>query len=146
MLPDLHINYLAIITCVVVSMPLGFAWFGPLFGLSWAKEMGLDAKPEPAPKEMIKSLSLYALGSLLMAFVLAHSIEIWRPSTWHAGSDSAHWVYGVNAAFWNWLGFFLPLQMGRVAWEFRRWKLVLINSSFDITRLMLFGLILAYWR
>ncbi len=146
MLPDLDINYLAIVVCVVLSMPLGFLWFGPLFGLAWTKEMGMESKPEPAPKEMAKSLSLYAMGSLLIAFVLAHSIEIWRPSTWNVGQDDPAWVYGANAAFWNWLGFLLPLQIGRVAWEFRGWKLVMINSGFDITRLMLFGLILAYWH
>ncbi|MBC8284839.1 MAG: DUF1761 domain-containing protein [Nitrospinae bacterium] len=146
MVPDIHINYFAIIICVVVSMPLGFLWFGPWFGLSWAKEMGLQEKPEPTPREMIKPLGLYALGSLLIAFVLAHSIEIWRPSTWNAGVDSPDWVYGLNAAFWTWLGFFIPLQLGRVAWEFRRWKLVFINSTFDFTRLLIFGLILAYWK
>jgi hypothetical protein len=146
MLPDLHINYLAIATCVVVSMPLGFLWFGPVFGLSWAKEMGFESKPQPDGKAMAKSMVLYLLGSLLIAFVLAHSIEIWRPSTWHAGTDGADWIYGANAAFWNWIGFFIPLQIGRVAWEFKGWKLVAINSSFDLTRLMLFGMILAYWR
>ena len=146
MLPDLPINYLAIIVCVAVAMPLGFLWFGPLLGKAWAKEMGLESKPEPSKQEMMKSLGLYAFGSLLMAFVLAHSIEIWRPSTWHAGTDDADWLYGVNAAFWNWLGFIVPLQIGRVAWEFKGWKLVAINSSFYLTLLMIFGLILAYWR
>ena len=146
MLPDLHINYLAIAACVVVAMPLGFLWFGPFFGLAWAKEMGFENKPKPNSKAMMKSLALYAFGSILMAFVLAHSIEIWRPSTWHAGTDGADWLYGVNAAFWNWLGFIVPLQIGRMAWEFKGWKLVVINSSFYLTLLMIFGLILAYWR
>jgi hypothetical protein len=61
-------------------------------------------------------------------------------------TDLAPWIYGLNAAFWNWLGFFLPVQMGRVAWEMKRWGLVVINSSFDLVRLLLFGLILAYWQ
>ena len=78
--------------------------------------------------------------------MLAHSIAVWRPSTWNAGVDATLWVYGVNAAFWTWIGFFLPLQMGRVAWEQKGWGLVAINASFDLTRLMIFGMILAYWQ
>jgi hypothetical protein len=35
------------------------------------------------------------------------------------------------------------VQMNRVAWEMKRWGLVLINSTFDLTRLILFGLILS---
>jgi hypothetical protein len=36
--------------------------------------------------------------------------------------------------------------MNRVAWEMKRCGLVLINASFDLTRLLLFGLILSYWQ
>ena len=44
------------------------------------------------------------------------------------------------------VGFFLPLQIGRVAWEQRRWGLVAINGAFDLVRLRLFATILSYWR
>lgn len=146
MQPDLSINYLAVIACVVVAMPLGFLWFGPLFGKTWARHMGLGDIPQPAGGAMAKSMVIYAVGSLLIAWVLAHSIEVWRPSTWHVGEDQAAWIYGVNGAVWTWLGFFLPLQMGRVAWEQRSWALVGINGTFDLVRLLIFGLLLAYWR
>jgi hypothetical protein len=36
--------------------------------------------------------------------------------------------------------------MNRVAWEMKGWGLVLINASFDLTRLILFGFILSYWQ
>ena len=146
MQPEISINYLAIVLCVLVALPIGFLWFGPLFGRPWAKLMGLEDIEQPGGAAMAKSMLIYALGSLLLAWVLVHSIEVWRPSAWNAGTDDAPWVYGANAAFWTWLGFFLPLQMGRVAWEQRGWGLVVINASFDLTRLMIFGLILAYWR
>ena len=55
-------------------------------------------------------------------------------------------MYGLNAAVWTWIGFFVPLQIGRVAWEKRGWGLVAINSSFDLVRLLIFGMILAYWQ
>ncbi|MDO8488446.1 MAG: DUF1761 family protein [bacterium] len=35
------VNYLAILAAAVLSMVLGFLWFGPLFGQTWMKLMGL---------------------------------------------------------------------------------------------------------
>jgi len=62
------------------------------------------------------------------------------------GPDMPGWAYALNGAIWTWLGFFLPLQMGRVAWEQKGWGLVAINASFDLTRLLVFAFILSYWR
>ena len=145
--PTIDINYLAVLACVVASMPLGAFWFGPGFGKAWAAEMGYDPNmPKPDGKFMAKAMSITLLGNLLIAFVLTHSALIWRPSTWGGSPDMADWIYGLNAAIWTWLGFFLPMQMNRVAWEMKRWKLVGINASHDLVRLTLFGMILAYWR
>ena len=142
--PDIAVNYLAVAACVVAAMPVGFLWFGPVFGKAWAKGMGMeDVKPDGAA--MAKSMIIFAVGNLLIAFVLAHSLAIWRPSTWGAGEDAGAYVFALNAALWTWVGFFVPLQIGRVAWEMRGWKLVAINASFDLTRLMIFAFILAYW-
>lgn len=146
MQPQITANFLAILVCVIAAMPLGFLWFGPLFGKKWAKEMGIPFEEKPDGKTMAKSMAIYLFGSLLTIWVLAHTIPVWMPSTWGVGEDAALWVYAINGAFWNWLGFFLPLQMGRVAWEGRSWRLVLINSSFDFTRLMAFSFILTYWK
>ncbi len=71
---------------------------------------------------------------------------MWRPSTWGLGPDRAALTYAWEGAFWTWLGFFLPLQLGRVAWEGRGWGLVAINAGFDFVRLASFAAILAYWR
>ena len=146
MVPEFTINYVAVIACVVAGMPVGYLWFGPLFGKPWARHMGFADMQPPGGSAMAKSMALYALGSFLIAFVLAHSIVIWQPSTWGGGDDQAAWVYGLNGAAFTWLGFFLPIQIGRVAWEMKTWGLVAINAGFDLTRLLLFGMILAYWQ
>lgn len=144
MMPTITVNYLAVLVCAMAAMPVGFLWFGPLFGKTWARHMGFG---EMQPRgNMAKAMTIFFVGNLLIAFVLAHSIEVWQASSWGLSPDRAPWIYGLNAAVWTWLGFFLPVQMGRVAWEMKRWGLVLINSSFDLTRLLLFALILAYWQ
>ena len=97
--PEIAVNYLAVIACVVAAMPVGFLWFGPLFGKAWAKAMGMeDVKPDGA--DMAKSMIIYAVGNLLIAFVLAHSLAIWRPSTWGAGQDVGAYIYALNVALW----------------------------------------------
>jgi hypothetical protein len=147
MMPQFTINYLALGACVLSAMLLGFLWFGPIFGKAWAKRMGLEQMKPPGPAAMVRALLLYALGSLLIAWVLAHGIAVWRPSSWNAGAvDAADWIYGLNGAGWTWLGFFVPLQLGRVAFEQRTWGLVAINAGYDLFRLLVFGMILAHWR
>ncbi len=37
-------NYLAIITGTVLSMILGFVWYGPLFGKKWKELAGANDK------------------------------------------------------------------------------------------------------
>lgn len=147
-MPAITVNYLAVLVCAIVAMPVGFLWFGPVFGAPWARHMGMDRMSPPDSGTMAKSMGIFFIGNLLMAFVLAHTIQVWQPSSWGTGQENvpSTFVYGFNAAFWTWLGFFLPVQMGRVAWEMKGWGLVVINSGFDLVRLMLFGLILAYWQ
>ena len=70
MQPEIAINYLAVALCVLVALPVGFVWFGPLFGKPWAKEMGMEDMEPPGGAAMGKSMVIYALGSLLIAWVL----------------------------------------------------------------------------
>lgn len=143
--PTYSLNYLAVAACVIAAMPLGFAWFGPVFGKKWAEHMGMADMAEPEGSEMAKSMVNFAIGNFLIAFVLAHSIAVWRATSWGLAPDVSSLALALNGAGFTWLGFFLPLQMGRVAWEKRRWGLVAINASFDLTRLLVFAFILAYW-
>ncbi|MFC1661779.1 DUF1761 domain-containing protein [Gemmatimonadota bacterium] len=70
--PNISVNYLAILVCVVLAMFVGFLWFGPLFGKAWARQMGMEDMPQPSGGEMGRSMLLFALGNLLIAFVLAY--------------------------------------------------------------------------
>ncbi len=146
MAPDLDINYLAVLACVIAAMPVGWAWYGPLFGKAWAKEMGMEDMPEPKGAEMGRSMALFAVGNLLIAYVLAHVLIVSQTAAALAGETPAVWASALDNAIPMWLGFFVPIQIGRVAWEKRGWKLVAINGSFDLVRLVLFALIVAYWR
>ena len=144
--PEIHLHYPAIAACVVASFFLGFVWYGPLFGKVWARLVGLAPDFKPSPPQMAKAMGLMVLGSFLTAYVLAHSVLVWRASTWHAGADGPSWTYGFFGGFFTWLGFYVPPLFSSVAWEGRSWKLFGINAAYHFVALQVTGAILAQWR
>ena len=147
MQPALHFNIYAMIVAVLANMFIGFLWFGPVFGRPWAKEMGYnidEMKPDSA--QMTKSMILMIVGTILSVFVLAHIVEVWRPSVWGQGADQAAWTYGFFGGFFTWIGFHVPMLLGQIAWESRSWKLFIINAGYHFVSLQAIGMILSYWR
>jgi hypothetical protein len=145
MQPSIHLNWLAIGASVVASFVLGSLWYGPLFGKTWAKDMGYGDK-KMAGSEIAKGSILNLLGALLMAFVLAHDVAVWRPSSWHAGADASPYVYGFFAGFFLWIGFVIPMLLNSVAYERKTWKVFGINAVYQFLSLQAMGMILAHLR
>ncbi len=142
-------EWLSIVLAAVASFFIGFIWYTPLFGRAWAREMKMDLDAKPDPKAMALGMGLGIVGQFLTAFVLWHSIHGWIPSLWGQtlgveATNSAAAVYALNGAGFIWLGYFLPQQLNRVAWEEGSWKLVAINASYDLLRLLAMAFILAY--
>ena len=137
-----QINFLAVITCVVVSMVLGSLWYGPIFGKTWIALMGFTEKDMEAAKAkgMAKSYALMAVGSLVMAYVLAHSL-VFAATFLNVSGIGA----GLQAGFWNWLGFIAPVTLGTVLWEGKPWKLWMLNNAYYLVLLCVMGTILALW-
>ena len=144
--PHIHLNPMAMAAAVAASMIIGFLWYGPVFGKAWAKEMKLPADFKPTTGVMVKAVVLQLVGTLLTVYVLAHSEEIWRPSTWNLGEDGGNAMYGVMAAFFTWLGYYVPQLLAGIAWEGKSWKLFSINGANHLVTLMAQGVILASWR
>ena len=135
------INYFAVIAGMFVMMALGFLWYGPLFGKQWLSLMGWDPEAMHQKKEgMAKLYAINALGALLMSFVLAHSL-VFASTYLNISGVSA----GLQAGFWNWLGFIMPIQLGSVLWDGKPLKLFFINTSYYLLGLLLVGLLLAFW-
>jgi hypothetical protein len=40
----MNVNWLAVIAAALSSFPLGFLWYGPLFGKVWRREVILSAE------------------------------------------------------------------------------------------------------
>lgn len=136
------VNYLAVVGAAVLSMFLGFLWYGPLFGKPWMKLMGWTKESMKGMKssDMSKMYGLQFIGSLVMAFVLAHAL-IFAAAYLHESGISA----GLQTGFWNWLGFIAPVTVGGVLWERMPWKLWLLNNSYYLVSLCAMGVLLALW-
>jgi Protein of unknown function (DUF1761) len=137
------INYLAVIVAALISMVVGALWYGPLFGKPWMALMKLtEADKNNGMKNAAnKSYALMMLGSLVTAFVLAHSAEFAMTYTKTFGV-----VGGLMVGFWTWIGFIAPTQLSSVLWESKPWKLYALNTSYSLVSLLLQGMVIAVWR
>jgi len=136
------INWLAVLVCVVFAMALGALWYGPLFGKQWMQMMGFTMESMDAAKKkgMAKSYIFMAIGALVMVFVLDHNLTF-GSAYLHITGVSA----GLQAGFWNWLGFVAPTTVGMVLWEGKPWKLWCIVAGYYLVSLLVMGVILAVW-
>jgi hypothetical protein len=146
MQPEIHVNFLAIVAAVVSNMVIGSLWYGPLFGKTWLKEMGMPPDAKPHPKVFARAMILMVIGSFLTAYVLAHDIAVWRPSTWKVGADAPDALYGFFAGFFIWVGYYVPVLLSGVAWENKSWKLFGINVAYHLVALQVVAMLLAFWR
>jgi hypothetical protein len=146
MQPQIHLNWLAVVTSVVASFAIGSLWYGPLFGKIWARAMGFGEDMKPTGAEIARGSLINLVGTFLMAYVLAHDVSVWRPSTWNAGADRAAHVYGFFAGLFVWLGFVVPILLNGIAFERRSWKVFAIGAGFQFLSLQAMGLILSLWR
>jgi hypothetical protein len=142
--PNIQINMTEVLIAVVANFILGAIWYMPLFGKVWAKEMKMDQNgPKPPASVMYRGMLIMVIGSFLMTYVFAHNIAVWNPLTWgQAASPASPMQNAGMAAFFTWLGFFLPQDLGRIAWENNSWKLFFINTAYHFISLFIVAIIL----
>lgn len=144
--PNLALNYPAMAVAFVAAFVFGGLWYGPIAGKPWGKAMGMDMSKKPSSKVMKRAFAIQIVGTCLVVYVLAHCNQVWRPSVWGVGQDQPGYIYGFFGAFFTWLGFYVPIQMNKVAWEMRPWKVFFINTAHDFLNLQIISQILANWR
>lgn len=136
------INYLAVLVAAIASIALGMAWYGPLFGKPWMAAMGFTKESIEAAKAKGMTLNyvLMSLGSLVMAYVLAHT-GVFATAYMKVSGPMG----GAINGFWTWLGFILPVVMGDQLWGGKPWKLLPITAGYYLVSLIMMGVILAAW-
>src|SRR6187549_942091 len=139
---ELHINMVAILVAVVANFFLGFLWYTPLFGKAWAKEMGFDMSVKPPGSVLAKGMIIMVIGNFFQAYVFAHNIGAW---TYVPGTSTMSPMESIAmSSIFTWLGFYLPVDLNRVAWEKASWKLFFINTVYHFLSVLVAAIILTY--
>jgi hypothetical protein len=135
---EVIINLLAVLGSAIAMMVIGMVWYGPLFGQQWMALMGLKKQDmDKAKKKGMGPTYIVAfIGTLVMAYVLAHTVDY---------AEATDFIGGAQAGFWIWLGFIAPVMLGQVLWEGKSTRLYLINASHYLVALVIAGAILATW-
>jgi hypothetical protein len=146
-MPDIQPNFVAVAVAVVLNFLLGYAWYTPLFGRIWARELGLPADRPTPGTALATGLFANVAGCFLVAVVLSNNIAAWTPRTWGIqGEDLAPLSQGLQAAIFTWLGFFVPPLLNGLAWEKRGWKLTGIHGGYHLASLLVAGLVITHMR
>lgn len=138
------IEYGAVVVAAILSMVIGFVWYGPLFGKVWSELMGWGPMTPEKMKEMQKkarpAYAITFVASLVMAYVLAHTYVFASSYT-----NTVGLVGGLMAGFWSWLGFIMPVTLGSVLWDGKPWKLWFINAGYWLVLLLVMGAVIGWW-
>ena len=129
-----NVNWIAVLIFGVVSMPLGFLWYGPLFSKPFLRLM--KVKPEDLqPNPIIYVVSFIA--ALLTSYVLALIIN-------NTGIDA--WWEGAIAGAVVVIGIIAASNLHTVLYENRPLGLFLIFALYEIVLFTVAGLVFAVWK
>ncbi len=136
MLP-VDINYLAVLVCGILSMLVGAMWYGPVFGKAWMKEVGYtedDLKNDFSPG---KTYGLAVISHICMALVLAYLIALTNASTI---------IEGIRISLSAWFGFIFLTMFINSLFARKTFRLVAIDSGYQLVNMIMFGILIILWR
>lgn len=137
LMPNVELNYGAVLVAAVINMILGAFWYSPiLFAKPWMKLIGKkeeDLKKGNMPLLYGSSFASY----LIMSYVLAHVIYY---------SQATTFLEGMVTGFWMWLGFVVTTSGVNSLFEGKHMQLTAINLGYPLVGLMLMGAVLAVWK
>jgi hypothetical protein len=132
-----YVNHWAILVSAVIQWFLGALWYSPiLFAKPWMAMVNVPTGPRKQ-KAMISGMIMSFIGSLVLSFVLWHTI---------AWSGAGTWKQGAFVGFISWLGFIAAPNVAQGIYEGRPFKLFAINTGYWLVGLLITGALLAVWR
>lgn len=143
---EVNVNYAAVVLCGVLSMVVGFIWYGPFFGRKWMEIVGANPKDMAERKKMQKAAGpmyfVQFLLSLFQVYVLARYIDMLHNQLVN--------VNPVENALWIWAAFVMPVVAGNAMWNNDSskisWARFLIQAGYQLTLFVMFAVILSAWR
>lgn len=120
------VNIWAILISMILSVILGFIWYGPLFGKQWMQLSGINMPSEkPSTSVMVKPMIISFVGAILMSYVLTYLISF------HNGFyQTSGYMSAILMGVFVWIGLIVPVYLNFLGWEGRPKTLFFINSGY----------------
>lgn len=138
-MPQVHINYLAVLVAAVLGFAIGGLWYSPfLFANQWVKAQGFT---EEQVKEMQKDASKAYSISLVCMVLIALAMAV-IASYLHL----ALFMQGLKLGLLAWGGFALPLGLMATMFTGRKMTVFLIDTGYQLVYLLVIGTIISVWH
>ncbi len=132
------VNVLAVFVCALLSMVIGFIWYGPLFSKPWGSLTGWTSEKVAAlPKsKMTVSYVLAFVAAFIVATVLGVTL---RAVNAQSVGDA------VVAAVVLWVGFTGATIGVNMIFERRPLSLFGIEAGYHLVALIVYAIVLSVW-
>ncbi len=136
----MEVNYTLVIVATLAQFVLGAIWYSPLlFGKWWMEFMDCTKMSQEELKKMQSAIGPFYLLQLFLTLFTTVSFANLMP---YINTFS---IYHI--AFWIWIGFIAPVQIGTVIWgktEQKFWlRQIFVMITNQLTSLMLAAWILS---
>ena len=134
------INFWPILVASIIAFVIGAFWYSPLlFGKEWMTLVGISEK-EANKMTFATTWKLYVgqfIATLVEFGVLAFILSV---------TNARSAADGAIIAFLIWLGFNATEGVGKLMWEKKPLKLILISSVAMLVSLVIGGVIMGAWK
>ena len=136
---NLQINLLAVVVAGTATFALGGLWYSPfLFGRAWVAALGLT--PEQVAERRKSAGTAYAV-TLLCWLVMAGALSVLIHRIGITNTPG-----GIKLAVLCWLGFAATVGLSLHMFSQRQLAVFLIDTSYQLTSLLVMGAILTRWQ
>ena len=137
-MPQVHINYLAVVVAAVIAFAIGGLWYSPmLFAKQWVKAHGYtEDRVKEMQKGAGKAYAVSIVGQLLIALAIAVLVGYLHLT---------HCVQGLKLAFLIWAGFAVPLGLMAAMFTDKKLAVFFIDAGYQLVYLLIMGSIITVW-
>lgn len=135
---EIPVNFLAVIVAAFLDMLLGMFWYSKFgFGKIWMKMMNkTEEQIHDGNDTMGVSYVATTLGSVVMAFVLAHAVKF---------VGATDYVAALQTGFWVWLGFIAAGLLPVYIFEDRKKGLYALYVGYKFVSVLAMAVLLTLW-
>ncbi|MBX4200251.1 DUF1761 domain-containing protein [Candidatus Parcubacteria bacterium] len=130
------------VVAAIVNFAIGWAWYSKLFGKTWMHYMGIQNMPSPSDPEMKKMMTKSMIINFVTTFITTYFFYSIAVSIYGASAGLSSFIF---LAIIIWVAFMMPLEIGKVLWEKKPWKLVLLNGGQQLVSLIVAGIVYVIW-